>query len=141
MPTYAAVCEREFAWLTSVIKELVASESPSVDRDALERCATLLSAKCTAAGASVTRISAGTTADHLLAEWPAAGPSVLLLGHFDTVWPVGQLARMPIREEGGRLHGPGIFDMKAGLGIGLLAVRALHESSPAAARPHVRFLV
>src|SRR5689334_10360847 len=114
----------------SVIKELVASESPSLERDALERCATLLSGKFIAAGASVRRLAAGATADHVLAEWPAAGPPVLLLGHFDTVWPVGQLARMPIREENGRLHGPGVFDMKAGLGIGLLAVRALHELPP-----------
>src|SRR5262249_35475285 len=86
-------------------------------------------------------LPAGTTADHVLAEWPGRGPSVLLLGHFDTVWPIGQLARMPIREESGRLHGPGVFDMKAGLGIGLLAVRALHEVSPPASRPRVRFLV
>ena len=46
----------------------------------------------------------------------ATGPQMLLLGHFDTVWAVGQIDRMPLREEAGRLHGPGIFDMKAGIG-------------------------
>ena len=46
---------------------------------------------------------------------PAA--PILLLGHFDTVWSVGQLERMPFREEDGRLHGPGIFDMKAGIAV------------------------
>ena len=66
-------------------------------------------------------------------------PGVLLLGHFDTVWPVGQLERMPLHEETGRLHGPGVFDMKAGIGVAMLAVRALRELSPADA-PHVTML-
>jgi glutamate carboxypeptidase len=140
VPGYGAVCERESGWLLSVIKELVACESPSGDRDALERCAAILSTRFTAAGAMVTRVPARTTADHVLAEWRGPGPPVLLLGHFDTVWPVGQLARMPLREEDGRLHGPGVFDMKAGLGIGLLAVRALQTNGDSA-RPHVKFLV
>ena len=64
---------------------------------------------------------------------------MLLLGHFDTVWPVGQLDRMPLREEGGRLHGPGVFDMKAGIGVAMLAVRALRELSVPGA-PHVTML-
>jgi glutamate carboxypeptidase len=48
-----------------------------------------------------------------------------MLGHFDTVWPVGQVERMPIRREHGRLHGPGVYDMKAGIGIATLATRAV----------------
>jgi glutamate carboxypeptidase len=61
----------------------------------------------------------------------AGGPrSVLLLGHFDTVWDVGQLERMPVREEGGRLYGPGVYDMKASLAIAMLAVRAAKTAGP-----------
>jgi glutamate carboxypeptidase len=51
----------------------------------------------------------------------------MLLGHFDTVWSVGQLERMPLKEEQGRLHGPGVFDMKSGIGVAMLAVRALKQ--------------
>jgi len=124
----------------NLVKELVACESPSVDREALEQCAGILSARFATAGASVRRLPARSTADHVLAEWPGDGPAVLLLGHFDTVWPVGQLSRMPIREEQGRLFGPGVFDMKAGLALGLLAVRALHTAPPDRMCPRVRFL-
>jgi glutamate carboxypeptidase len=53
---------------------------------------------------------------------------VLILGHFDTVWPVGQLGRMPLRHDEGRLYGPGVYDMKSGLALAWLAVRALGET-------------
>jgi glutamate carboxypeptidase len=66
---------------------------------------------------------------------------VLLVGHFDTVWPVGQLARMPLKIADGKLYGPGTLDMKGGVGIGTLAVRALIETTPEARRPQVAFLV
>jgi glutamate carboxypeptidase len=140
--SFLPACEREAAWLASLIKDLVACESPSFDRGALDACASLLSSHLAGAGATVSRVAAGagSTADHVLAEWPGEGASILILGHFDTVWPVGQLARMPVREENGRLFGPGIFDMKAGLAIGLLAVRVLVAGVPAPARPRVRLL-
>jgi glutamate carboxypeptidase len=57
----------------------------------------------------------------------------LLIGHYDTVWPVGQLERMPMVVEQGKLFGPGVYDMKAGLIIGILALRALLEQGPGAA--------
>jgi len=137
---FISACLPEQAWLIALLQELVACESPSTDRDALERCASLLALRFTEAGASVARVPAGSTADHVLATWPGAGPRVLLLGHFDTVWPVGQLARMPVRMENGRLYGPGVLDMKAGLAIGLLAARVLAAASDVATRPHLTFL-
>lgn len=54
-------------------------------------------------------------------------PLQLLVGHTDTVWPLGTLAEMPVREVDGRLYGPGTFDMKAGLTQIVFALRALHE--------------
>ena len=57
---------------------------------------------------------------------------MLLLGHFDTVWPIGTLAQMPVEIRDGRLHGPGTFDMKAGLAIAILAATV--------ARPQLRDL-
>jgi glutamate carboxypeptidase len=52
----------------------------------------------------------------------------LLLGHFDTVWPVGTLERMPVGVRDGRLHGPGVFDMKGGLVQMIYALRYLAEA-------------
>ena len=76
--------------------------------------------------------------EHLRGEFGAAPSQVLLLGHYDTVWPVGQLARMPVRRDGDRLYGPGVFDMKAGIVIGLLAMRALAD---ARLTPHHRVVM
>jgi glutamate carboxypeptidase len=58
-------------------------------------------------------------------EFGAGPEQLLILGHLDTVWPVGQTATMPIRIEDGRLYGPGVYDMKAGIGLALAAVRVL----------------
>jgi glutamate carboxypeptidase len=67
----------------------------------------------------------------LRAEFGRGERQVLLLGHFDTVWPVGEIARMPLRRDTDRLHGPGVFDMKAGLVIAMTAVRALAHARAA----------
>jgi glutamate carboxypeptidase len=53
----------------------------------------------------------------------------MLLGHFDTVWPVGTLERMPLQVDRDRLSGPGAFDMKAGIAIGLAALQALRATN------------
>src|SRR5262249_3639849 len=71
-----------------------------------------------------------TTGDHMRVEFGSGARQVLLLGHFDTVWPAGQLARMPCERRDGRLHGPGTLDMKAGIAIGTLATRAVFAMSP-----------
>lgn len=140
MTDFGSACERERNWLVGFVRDLASRESPSTDPAALEACAAWLGARLAETGATVSRPRAASTAAHVLADWPAAGPRVLLLGHFDTVWPVGQLARMPIEERDGRLFGPGVLDMKAGLAIGLLAVRAIREGVPADRRPHVSLL-
>ena len=67
--------------------------------------------------------------DHLRAEFGRGDSQVLVLGHFDTVWPVGQIESMPVRLEDGRLYGPGTFDMKAGIAMALLAIRALTDTA------------
>ena len=52
-----------------------------------------------------------------------------MIGHFDTVWPIGQIDTMPVRREDGRLYGPGSYDMKAGIATTLLAARILIETN------------
>ena len=141
MHSVLSACEREQGWLLDLARALVLRESPSDDVAALEGCAAELGSRLQDAGASVSRIDGGSTAAHLLAEWPGDGPAVLLLGHFDTVWPVGQLERMPLVERDGKLFGPGVLDMKAGVAIGATAAKALAASLPAGRRPRVTLLV
>lgn len=100
--------------LLADIEALVRAESPSADMSAVADCA---------------RVAAriGTRLTGAAPEWPdgsgrpalrwrfGSGDRVLLLGHFDTVWPVGSLARHPFEVTDGRLTGPGCFDMKAGV--------------------------
>jgi glutamate carboxypeptidase len=121
-------CRNEREWLTQTIETLVRLESPTTDKAAVDRCGTELSARLAGIGGRVTPLTRTDRGNHLLAEFGCGTSQVLLLGHFDTVWPVGQLERMPLTQSDGRLHGPGIFDMKAGIAIGMLATRALLET-------------
>jgi glutamate carboxypeptidase len=132
-------CRAEREWLLATIESLVQLESPSTDKTAVDRCGAELARRLEAIGAAVARVPGGERGDHLRAEFsnPEADGQVLLLGHFDTVWPVGQLERMPLKRENGRLYGPGVFDMKAGIAIGMLAARAVARL----AAPHRRIVM
>ncbi|HVC19001.1 MAG TPA: M20 family metallopeptidase [Vicinamibacterales bacterium] len=129
-----AFCRSEQPWLLDTIESLVRLESPTTDKAAVDRCGAELARRIDAIGGRIERLRRERAGDHLRAEFGGEGPSILLLGHFDTVWPVGQLARMPLRREAGRLHGPGVFDMKAGIALGLLATRALAATGGLAGR-------
>ncbi len=111
------------------IEALVSCESPSADLSAVSRSADLVTRLGTERlGARPERIVVdGRT--HL--RWRlGAGPSrVLLLCHHDTVWPVGSLASRPFDVTDGVLRGPGCFDMKAGLVLGLHAAAELTDRS------------
>ena len=125
MNSFLDYCLANHDWLIELIEALVAIESPSGDPAAVNRCGAELASRLEAMGGSVSRISSATAGDHVRASFGAGERQVLLLGHFDTVWPIGQLTQMPLKREGGRLHGPGVFDMKAGIGLAMLATRAL----------------
>ncbi|MGW2847424.1 M20 family metallopeptidase [Streptomyces sp. NPDC001274] len=114
MSEIVTVLEAGLPGLLADIGELVRAESPSADLASVADCARVVA-------------GLGTRLTGAAAEWvdgsgrPAlrwrfgSGDRVLLLGHFDTVWPVGSLARHPFEVAGGRLTGPGCFDMKAGV--------------------------
>ena len=120
-------CDRQHDWIIRTIVDLVRAESPTTDPEAANRCGRLLASRLQEMGGVVETVSAAGSGDHLRATFGGGSESgrVMLLGHFDTVWPVGQLERMPIRVVDGRLHGPGVFDMKSGIAIGMLAMRSL----------------
>jgi glutamate carboxypeptidase len=128
-------CGAEQRWLRDTIDALVRLESPSTNPDALARCAAELARRIQEIGGEVERLPGG----HLRAVIRGDGQRpVMLLGHFDTVWDVGTLARMPLVERDGRLHGPGVFDMKSGIGVALLALRARRAAG--GAQPPVTLL-
>jgi glutamate carboxypeptidase len=92
---------------------LVGCESPSDDLDAVARCADVVSdVGRSRIGLPAERVDVGGRV-HL--RWRVGTPRVVLLGHFDTVWPLGTLDRWPFTIDGDRLTGPGVFDMKAGV--------------------------
>lgn len=126
-----AFCEAHADWLVETTSALCAIESPTTDKAAVDRCATELERHLRRLGGVVSRLPQQSAGDHLRAEFGSGADQVLVLGHFDTVWPVGQIARMPLERRDGRLHGPGVYDMKAGIALGLLAVRAWLDTSPA----------
>jgi len=111
--------------LVDRLERLVRIESPSRDADASERMATQLSEWWQDAGATVRfeRTEAGTS---LVAELAGEGDPLLLVGHSDTVWPVGALeGDVPWSVDGDIVRGPGVYDMKSGLLVMLGAVERL----------------
>ena len=123
--TYA---ERHAGEMLDAIETLVRLESPSTDKGAVDRCGLVLSEMLRRLGATVELLPRTERGDHIRATLPGHGQPILLLGHFDTVWPLGTLERMPLRRDGDRLYGPGVFDMKAGIAIAIAAVRALQAT-------------
>jgi glutamate carboxypeptidase len=118
------------------LREYALAESPSGDTAALERCAALITAGHEEAGGAVSREDG-----HLVTRFgPGDGPHLLLVGHYDTVWPTGRLATMPYTDDGTTIAGPGTYDMKGGLVAVEMALRALRETGTAPAR-QVRLVV
>ncbi|HVG86314.1 MAG TPA: M20 family metallopeptidase [Vicinamibacterales bacterium] len=129
-PRLFQYCRDRQDWLLDLIHALVTIESPTDNKGAVDRCGAVLADRLRSIGAAVTAVPQTAAGDHLLARFGTGGRQVLVIGHFDTVWPLGQLDRMPFREDAGRLHGPGVLDMKAGIALGMLATRALVDLAP-----------
>src|SRR5690349_9893734 len=109
--------------MLDALGELVSCESPSTDADATRRCgelATELVARHLEGSPERFDVQGRT---HL--RWTWGQPKVLLVGHLDTVWPNGTLARWPFSVDGDVATGPGIFDMKAGVVQALGALTTL----------------
>jgi glutamate carboxypeptidase len=128
MHTLLRFCAAEQPWLVDTITTLVGCESPTTDKAAVDACGRILKTRLTAMGGRVHMLPRADAGDHLVAEFGGGTRQILVLGHVDTVWPIGELRRQPIRNDGERIYGPGVYDMKAGLAIAMLAVRALAAS-------------
>ncbi|WP_271460279.1 M20 family metallopeptidase [Pantoea leporis] len=107
------------------IKELVAAESPSMNKAAVDCCGEVLQALFAKRLGVVAEIDEQPHyGNHLKFTLGSGDEQTVLLGHFDTVWDEGELV---MREEDGKLYGPGVLDMKAGLVQAIWAVRALQQ--------------
>jgi glutamate carboxypeptidase len=114
--------------LLACLQEFVAIESPSTDKAALDHAAGYLAHRFQQdLLARIAWFPQASHGDHLAAHVGEGPRQILLLGHHDTVWPIGTLAGMPCRVDGDRLTGPGIYDMKAGTIQALFALRAVQE--------------
>jgi glutamate carboxypeptidase len=129
--------------LVQTIREFVEIESPSDDKGAADRMGTLLAERFSSLGGHHKLHHAQEFGNHLQIDFPGAanGTRLLLLGHFDTVYSLGTLAKMPCRLAGERLHGPGVLDMKAGIALMLFAIEALQTWHGHLRRPVTVFLV
>jgi glutamate carboxypeptidase len=133
MRALLAGARRKQADLLELTRKLVLAESPSDNKAAVDACIALAAARARELGGRVKMHRQRGFGDLLEARF---GPKsrgelrkqVLLLGHLDTVWPMGTINSMPCRLKDGRLWGPGAFDMKAGAAMALTALEMLSEA-------------
>ena len=139
MRAMLAGARRKQPALLHLIQNLVRIESPSDNKAAVDACVALAAAHAKALGGRV-KLHRQRALGHVLearfgpkpkpgSPKPGFSKPILLLGHLDTVWPLGTLKTMPCRIAEGRLWGPGTLDMKAGVAMALTAIEMLSEAS------------
>lgn len=108
--------------LKRLLKLLVETESPSHEKAAVDRVAFIVAEEARKLGAHVEALENAKAGNHVLAKWGSGNNSILFLCHLDTVFPLGTIDKMPYREADGKIFGPGVLDMKAGIVIALGAI-------------------
>lgn len=124
-PDWTAHFQRRADHMLAELRDLVEIESPSADPVAIRRVSEHFAREFAAIGGRVEVTETSAYGPNLVARFGAADQPVLLVGHLDTVWPIGTLLRLPWRTENGHAFGPGVFDMKSGCLVVLEALRAL----------------
>jgi glutamate carboxypeptidase len=122
--------ETKCEWIRSNLRDLVCQESPSDDRLAVNSANAMVQHFARDLGGRTKRHKQNDFGDILEVHFgpqPSSRKPVLLLGHLDTVWPLGTLKTMPWREDDGKYWGPGVLDMKAGVVMALAAISTLRE--------------
>jgi len=114
--------------LVGFLESLALAESPSTEPQ--DEVLGILSEALSEISFAVRRLPGRRSGGHLYArpEWRGRrSPAQLLLGHCDTVWPLGTLEVMPVEVRDGVITGPGVYDMKGGLAQMVFALRALRD--------------
>jgi glutamate carboxypeptidase len=129
--------------MVETIRQFAEIESPSDDKAACDRMSEFLAQKFAARAGKARVHQAEKYGNNLQIDFAGRNgvKPVLLLGHFDTVYPIGTLAKMPCHVADGRLYGPGVLDMKAGIAMMLFAIEALRAWHGELPRPVTVFLV
>jgi len=133
MRALLAGARRKEGELVSLAQRLVKMESPSDAKAEVDACAAVAAARVKELGGRVKLHRQRGYGDVLEARFgprrkAAVAERMLLLGHLDTVWPLGTIKTMPCRVADGRLWGPGALDMKAGVAMALTAIEMLEEA-------------
>jgi glutamate carboxypeptidase len=137
MRALLAGARRKLPGLLRLTRQLVEAESPSDSKSAIDACVSVAAAHAKKLGGKVIRhrqAGYGDLLEVIFLPSPRdkavkkAG-RILLLGHLDTVWPLGTLKSMPCRVRAGRLCGPGTLDMKVGVAMAFTAIELLVESA------------
>lgn len=125
-----------------LLEELVVRESPTDDSRRVSALAGYVAGRLLGAGVCASVVPCEGRGDGLEAHVGPAGDGVLLVGHHDTVWPVGTLATRPFARDGGTgtLTGPGVFDMKAGIAVAMAVLEAAARGEVRPASPVSFFL-
>jgi glutamate carboxypeptidase len=114
--------------IVSTVRELVEIESPSDNKPAADRLAEVIAERFSQLGGEIRFHRAQDFGNHLQVNFGGkSAKPVLLLGHYDTVYPLGTLASMPCSVVGNKLTGPGVLDMKSGIALMLHAIAGLQQ--------------
>lgn len=112
-----------------ILQEFVELESPSLEDKAVsDKCCTFLEQKFGELGFSLERIKQTECGDHLYGEFGTGEKSAMIVGHYDTVYPIGTIKKMPYSNNGDKAFGPGILDMKSGIIMAYFAIKKLLEN-------------
>jgi glutamate carboxypeptidase len=123
--------------MLEVLEGWVNHDSPTLDKPAVDKLGRQITGAFEELGATIEIQPQSAYGDHYRIAWGQGERQILLLGHMDTVWPVGEAARRPFAIQDGRARGPGVSDMKSGIAIGLYALKALIETNQ---QPHQRLV-
>jgi glutamate carboxypeptidase len=122
--------ERRRDEMVELLARLSRAESPTHEPEAVNGAVAILADELEGVGFLVRRLRGNGVGDHLFARprhRRRGAPHQVLIGHVDTVWPLGTVQTMPVRLVGDALHGPGVYDMKGGLVQAVFALRALAD--------------
>jgi glutamate carboxypeptidase len=141
MKELVVVLRARLSDMVKMLERFVRCESPSHDKKAVDQLGRIVADEWKRRGAKVRVLRQARFGDHVRAEiWLGKGKAagqIMVLGHLDTVYPLGTLAKTPFRVSGGRVWGPGAFDMKGGLVLALFSLDALRA---AGIQPKKRFV-
>ncbi|MCO5175521.1 MAG: M20 family metallopeptidase [Thermomicrobiales bacterium] len=124
----AAAAEERVDQTLALLKTLVELESPSSEKAAVDKLIDWLQAEIERRGGSIERLPQSDWGDLIVARFDGSRDGQLqVMTHIDTVWPIGTIDRLPWRQDGDKIHGPGIYDMKASAAMMLTALDILHD--------------